>query len=255
MGADGLRLVRMGARVRVPDARERSRPGRLGRSTDIGSPPHGSPSARPLLRGTSLGGVWGWTLDGHRASGRGAGRVVQAEMWTGLGGPFIRDREPTIWAHPVAFSGSDLALTAPESMPSSRHPSDRSFRPARESGPVLLYGPGGFRRPGGVAETPEISGSNAGRGWRPRSPFASARSGCDQNPWGSRRPLDQTSQTLSDSRLAPTPIRRGVPIRGGRGSEPTRNGEHSELKMFRQRTAASAGGVPPASSVCTVGQR
>ena len=49
-------------------------------------------------------------------------------MWTGLGGPFIRDREPAIWAHPVAFSGSDLALTAPEIMPSSRHPPDRSFK-------------------------------------------------------------------------------------------------------------------------------
>ena len=49
-------------------------------------------------------------------------------MWTGLGGLFIRDREPVIWAHPVVFSGSDLALTAPEIMPSSRHPSDRSFK-------------------------------------------------------------------------------------------------------------------------------
>jgi hypothetical protein len=66
----------------------------------------------------------------------------------------------------------------------------------RERGPVLVYGPAGFRRPGGVAETSEIPGSNAGWGWSPRSPFALARSGFDENPGRSRRPLDQTSQTL-----------------------------------------------------------
>ena len=63
-------------------------------------------------------------------------------MWTGLGGPFIRDREPAIWAHPVAFSGSDLALTAPEIMASSRHPSDRSSEKGLVQRPFLVNGLG-----------------------------------------------------------------------------------------------------------------
>jgi len=75
-----------------------------------------------------------------------------------------------------------------------------------KSGPVLLYGPAGFRRPGRMPETSKIRGSTAGRDWPPRSPFASDRSGRDENPGGSRRPLGQTSQTLSDSWLTPSRI-------------------------------------------------
>jgi hypothetical protein len=41
---------------------------------------------------------------------------------------------------------------------------------------------------------------------RPRSRFGPAHRALDENPEGSGRPLDQDSQTLSDSRLAHPPI-------------------------------------------------